>query len=478
MTGIEKFIKKIEVGNNMHSVLMMRGGDVCFEGYWEPYTRDSLQRMYSQTKSLVGIAIGMLEYEGKLSIDDEVYKYFPDKLEKPLPEMLRKQTIRNNLMMCTSTECPDWFTNADKDRVHLYFNSPVITKAPGTLFEYDSAGTQVLGCLAERISGMSPLDYIRSKTGLFKNAKMLKVPTGESWCDSSLICPIGEIAEFGRFVMNGCIDGNGRETVSREFLKDAVSCLVSTDSTGFFSYKALGYGYQIWHTSEDGFAFFGMGNQLTICIPSKDFVFSCTADDQGYPEGRRVIMDALFEDIVPKLDEAFDRDYKPSLSLKHAEGNVNSPIAPAIDGVRYVAVGNKNTGFDPTDGSDGMNPMGIRWFTLDFMNDSLDFVFENATGVKKITAGACKNIIDLFPEEGYSRETGGMRAPGNKYRAAFSYAFRGANNLLIQCRIIDEYLGNLSVFFGFDGDYATVRFVKNAENFLNEYSGVMICKKE
>ncbi len=463
MADIRRFIEKINVGNNMHSVIMMHGDEVLFEGYWAPYNKDSHQRMYSETKSLVGIAIGMLEYEGKLSLDDPIYTYFPDKIEIELPALLKKQTIRNNLMMSTAVSYPNWFTSPDRDRVHLYFNSSTVVRAPGTIFTYDSTGTQVLGCLVERLSGMSLLDYIKSKTGLFATAKMLKVPTGESWCDSSLICTLREMAEFGRFVMNGCVTKDGKETVSREFIKDATSDLIATDENGFFSYKSFGYGYQIWHTKYDGFCFFGMGNQLTVCIPSKDFLFACTADDQGYAEARRVLLDALYDEIIDKLDEPTDCEYKPVLALKHADGTSESSIIPKINKGKYLFEGGQ---------------LEIKWFTLEFLVDSLELIYENSQGVKKITAGACRNVFDKFPEEGYSKEVGGERASGHKYEAAFSYAFESENSLLIQCRIIDEYLGNLSMFFGFSKEYATVRMVKTAEDFLDEYEGTAIFRRE
>lgn len=465
MVDIKSFIETIQVGNDMHSVIMMRGSEVIFEGYWAPYTAESRQRMYSQTKSLVGIAVGMLEYDGLLFLDDKLYTFFPDKIDSELPELLKLQTVRDTLKMCTAVSCPDWFTSADRDRVHLYFNGSKITRVPGTVFTYDSAGSQVLGCLVERLAGMSLLDYIRMKTGLFMNAGMLKVPTGESWCDSSLICTLRDMAEFGRFVMNGCVNKTGERTVGEQYLKDATSKLVSTDETGFFSYKSLGYGYQIWHTRENGFCFFGMGNQLTICIPSKDFVFSCTADDQGNAESRRVLMDALFRYVIDELDDyhGFETEYQPELSLRHADGMSSSSIIPNISGVRFVA---------------DDNPMGIRWFILKFYEDRLDFVYENSRGIMTVTAGACRNIFDKFPEEGYSKDVGGVSEPGHRYDAASSYAFETERNLLIQCRIIDAYLGNMTVFFGFNDKYATVRFTATAENFLQDYKGIMVCHSD
>lgn len=96
--------------------------------------------MYSQTKSYVGVAIGLLEEEGKLSIQDTIASHFPEKIGRELPPYLAGQTIRDMLTMHTSCQCPYWFTNPDSDRTHLYFNEAAVTRPSGTLFAYDSAG--------------------------------------------------------------------------------------------------------------------------------------------------------------------------------------------------------------------------------------------------------------------------------------------------------------------------------------------------
>ena len=79
----------------MHSVLMMRGEEIFFEKYWAPFTAQTPHRMYSVTKSFVAIAIGFLCQEGKLSLDDPIVRFFPDKLPESVPPLLQKQTVRH-----------------------------------------------------------------------------------------------------------------------------------------------------------------------------------------------------------------------------------------------------------------------------------------------------------------------------------------------------------------------------------------------
>ena len=64
---VKKFIEKIEKrGLASHSMLFVRGDKIFGEAYWKPFHKDFLHRMYSQTKSYVSVAIGLLEEEGKL----------------------------------------------------------------------------------------------------------------------------------------------------------------------------------------------------------------------------------------------------------------------------------------------------------------------------------------------------------------------------------------------------------------------------
>lgn len=65
-TGLISFARKLEYNNiPMHSIIVMRHGKICMESYYAPYTRDTLHRMFSVTKSFVSLAIGLLADEGE-----------------------------------------------------------------------------------------------------------------------------------------------------------------------------------------------------------------------------------------------------------------------------------------------------------------------------------------------------------------------------------------------------------------------------
>ena len=74
-----------------------------------------------------------------------------------------EQTIREMLQMKTLGKSAGWFTSGDPDRTHHYFNDVRLTHPSGTLWCYDSPGSQVLCALVEKLSGKKLLEYMKEK---------------------------------------------------------------------------------------------------------------------------------------------------------------------------------------------------------------------------------------------------------------------------------------------------------------------------
>ena len=121
---ILEYIKVLEESRlATHDILIMRSGKLVFEAYWKPFNKEFQHRMYSVTKSFVAIAIGFLEQEGKLSLDDKISKYYAEELKNQPDMNMHNQTIRHMLMMSTAKTAQNWFTAKPKDRVSYYFQN-------------------------------------------------------------------------------------------------------------------------------------------------------------------------------------------------------------------------------------------------------------------------------------------------------------------------------------------------------------------
>src|SRR5690349_8759269 len=64
--------------DSMNSFMLVRHGHVVAESWWAPYDAESPHSLYSLSKSFTSTAVGLAISEGKLRLDDEVLKFFPD----------------------------------------------------------------------------------------------------------------------------------------------------------------------------------------------------------------------------------------------------------------------------------------------------------------------------------------------------------------------------------------------------------------
>ncbi|MBR2354431.1 MAG: serine hydrolase, partial [Clostridia bacterium] len=448
------------------------------DSYWEPFKADQPHRMYSVTKSFVSVAIGLAEEDGLIDLDKKIATYFPDKWDAPLGEWLSEQTVRQMLTMTTVGSPHSWFRLQVKDRTRFYFDRPDGCRPAGTAWEYDSAGSQVLSSLVERVTGKRLFDYLNErifqKLGAFSSAKILSTPNGDSWGDSAMICTPQDLATFARFVMNYGV-WQGERLMNEAYLRRATSAVVSNRVDGFGGVFAHGYGYQFWRTEHDGFAFVGMGDQIAICCPKEDLIMVCTADNQGCPWARPYIvtqfMDRIVEQVhegplpanreeVSRLNELLD-----SLTLYAVKGEGDSPWREKLNGAVYACLENSLTWKNFTFRLDGNGEGELR--------------YTNARGEMVLPFSMNRNRFGKFPELGYSRERGGERTTdGHRYRDAVSAAWLDENKLLLHVQIIDEYFGNLSMLFSFREDMAVIQATRTAEDFLWDYNGEIVAKRQ
>ena len=96
--AIAGFINNIEKENiELHSLMILRHGKVCAEGWWKPYSKNELHNVHSFTKSFVSSAFGILEHEGVLSLEDSVLSFFSEEAPENPCENLKKMKIRHLL---------------------------------------------------------------------------------------------------------------------------------------------------------------------------------------------------------------------------------------------------------------------------------------------------------------------------------------------------------------------------------------------
>ena len=455
--NINSFLQKLRDKKVcMHSMLMIHNGKIFFEEYAPSYTKDSLQRIYSVSKSYTALAVGMLADDKLISLDDKIVDYFPDMADENCHPYIKDTTIRELLMMTGPFGTTKGFNRNDPAWTANYFKK-IPDYPSGTLFCYDTSGTRVLTALVERIAKKPYIEYLKDKglreLGFSENSWCIKTPDGFSHGGSGLMSTLRDMAIFGTLLM-GKGEVNGKRYISEKFITDAVSPLTFNDIDYVPIRTHKGYGYQIW-CMENGFALKGMGSQQVICVPEKDFIFCCTGDTQGDRIHYEALYDYLFFDIIDKISPVKACENKLTLDYEALDGKKYIPLQDKVNNITYKLNENK---------------MGISELTLSFEKEESKLILETPRGKKEIKFAMGEYIESTFPETHYSGEV--LTVPVNReYRCRACGAWVSDNQILIRSYIIDDYLGNLTITIGFKGNKIGLKMVKNAEFFLEEYEG-------
>ena len=295
-------------GISMHSFLLCKDDCLVAEGYYAPVKKNDLHRMFSVTKSFVSIAIGLLQEEGRLSLDDSIVKFFPEYVPNTYEAhpWLLATTIRDMLSMrsCHASTTYDKFSSKT-DWVKSFF-TVAPTHKPGTVFHYDTSATHTLCALVEKLTGMKMLDYLRNKVlneiGFSKEAYCLTDGFGVSMGGSGLMATSRDFMLFALLILNNG-KSNGKQYISADYIKESTSFQTATCVTGPVPSESQGYGLQFWIGEHNSIVCYGMGGQLAILLPEYNTAIVTTADTQGYQGGNQVIYDAIFRHILPELEK-------------------------------------------------------------------------------------------------------------------------------------------------------------------------------
>jgi len=296
--ALTTFINRLEQEKiPIHSLLISQDKQIFLEGYYHPIHAQSLQRMFSITKSMTGVAILLLATEGKLKLDDPIVNYFDEYIPSDPHPWLTSMTISDLLTMRTCHKATTYKIDSTINWVRSFFITEP-TQPPGRFFNYDTSASHTLAALTEKLAGMKMLDYLRQsglKTyGLTDDAYILTDPFDISMGGSGLMATSRDLLAFGQFLC----EAKGE---FQDYLNDATQIQTSITMSGFHHLNITGYGYQFW-TLPSGYMAYGMGGQHLLIFPQHAIVTVITADTQNYPGADERILN-LFTSVLPILKD-------------------------------------------------------------------------------------------------------------------------------------------------------------------------------
>lgn len=315
--GILKFLDLLEQrGVEMHSMMLLRHGKVCAEGWWKPYNPKSPHIMFSFTKALTSTAIGFAWQEGVIRLEDKLCEIFPDKLPEKPSENLLSCTVWDLLTMTCghANEIRIW-DNEDPDWVKMFL-AHEFTYKPGESFMYNTAGTNMLCAVLKRRTGQDLFEYLTPR--LFEplgisDIECFKLPDGTEMGGAGSRLKTEDMARFIQFVAwQG--EWEGKQLLDPKWFEMASKKQVSNVSPVYDSENPdwrCGYGFQFWRcVPEKVFRADGAFGQYGIVFEEKDAVLIL----QSAAVNQQVQLTCAWEALLPALT---DEESLPESAASH-----------------------------------------------------------------------------------------------------------------------------------------------------------------
>lgn len=319
----------------MHSVMVLRHGRVIAEGWWAPYRRGDNHVLYSLSKSFTSTAVGFGVAEGRISIDDEVLKFFPDAAPADPSDQLKAMRVRDLLTMTTGhqDEPP---TSPDLVSARSFLAQPV-PHLPGTHFKYNTAATFMQSAIVQKATGQTVLDYLRPR--LFEPLG-IEQPVWDTNYEGISLGGYGlrvrteDLAKFGQlYLQKG--RWQGRQLLPAEWVDLATAKQVSNGSNPQSDWNQ-GYGFQFWRCRHNAYRGDGAFGQYCVVMPDQDAVIAITSGIRDMQAVLNLIWEKFLPACAPRKLRARRAEVESlqarlgRLELAPAPGGASSPLAGGI----------------------------------------------------------------------------------------------------------------------------------------------------
>ncbi len=293
--------------HQIHSIVIVKNDKLVFEKYYEGYLysidppvskgdfilydRETDHLLASVSKSVTSVIFGAAVKAGFIAnVDTLLVDVLPD-YKFILVGEKADITLEHLLCMSSGLQWDEWSTSYedpandmlalfhDDDPIEYTLSKPMIN-SPGDEFHYNSGGTNVLGAVIEKETGMSLLDFaneylfdpLNVQGGLWD-----KMDCGYYLASGGIYLRPRELTKIGYLFLN---EGYWDDTqiITREWISESIAPHVQTDD---LIPQSDSYGYQWWimdfhanNQTYDCFFAAGAGDQYMFIFPGQEMIIT------------------------------------------------------------------------------------------------------------------------------------------------------------------------------------------------------------
>lgn len=278
-------------------IVIIHDGKVRFEKYGLGFDAKGRWTSFSVAKSFTSTLVGAAIKDGKIkSLEDKVSQYIPGLRGSAYDDV----SVRQLLMMSSGVKWNEDYEdpNADvakfnnvkpapgEDTTVAYLRTLPRAHPPGTVWNYNTGETNLIGVLVSSAVGRPLSDYMAEKiwapAGMEQQGTWLLGTTGHEIAGCCIQAAVRDYARFGQFVLNGGKGPDGVSIVPDDWFNHATIKQKDIGEPG------AGYGFQWWTYDDGSFAAQGIYGQGIFIDPKRKLVIASNANwtraTQG-PEG-------------------------------------------------------------------------------------------------------------------------------------------------------------------------------------------------
>ena len=297
------------------SFLVIRNDSILYERYFGGWDDSLTSNLYSCTKTIVGLLVGVAIDEGLIrSVDDNVCDYLPAHTKG----RQRDVTIRDLLTMSGGMDWDEAYASLFSVTTHGYYGNDLydlvmnldVVDEPGVQYSYRSGETQLLAFVLEAATGTTLSDYAEQKLWqpMLAGQDAFWLLDKEQGDEKAFCCfhtTARDAARFARLMLRKG-DWNGRQLVSERYMEEAMSpASYLKDQWGKDGLNY--YGFQTWvmHYRDQVNPYMrGMLGQYIIAIPSQNAIVVRLGHKRSDVYVRELTTDIIrYMDIAMKILE-------------------------------------------------------------------------------------------------------------------------------------------------------------------------------
>ena len=264
----ENFIQDITLNNwTVHGVEIYSDGELA-RSFGDTKGKYPI---YSATKTILSIAVGIAWDEGKINLDQDLLSYLPRRFASEL-QPSQKDVFGNISLHRLLTMSVNGFPFRPMGESFLRFslNCP-LTDWQTPAFNYSNISAYLVGVALTQAIGDDGWAYIENRIlnplGI-TGSEYERCPEGFFYGASGMKLSVNDLSRIGLLLYNGGTY-EGKKIVSEEYIKKATS-IQQMNREG-------GYGYFIWKY-RDGFSINGKWGQKCYILPDHKLMVSFLCD--------------------------------------------------------------------------------------------------------------------------------------------------------------------------------------------------------